>query len=797
MPIRRILIIAVLVICLVVDGIAWFATYRIVQTPSVEAVQATQAIISQPKTAIIEQSSQSFHTVVSLNGEWLYKQTGQEIAEYPLPETDTSRWHTMEIPRNWYLEGLNYHGVIWFRRVFTASEEWKGCIVNLVFDGVDYFAEVWVNGIRVGSHAGYFEPFTLDITEEITYDQPNVLVVRVDSPYEVQGVAWPANKTLIKGIFGQNQARPGGAWDSSGQEYNTGGIWNDVRLEISSFLTVDALKLQAAWNYPLPTFNLPEVKASVSLYNYSDAPADVEILVRMDPDNFEGDPITLPSQVTQAPPGRGEVTITGMAVRPALWWTWDRGQPNLYRVTVRVTMNGNVVAEKHERFGFREVKVDEGWTWKLNGVRFFVRGTNYASTQWLSQADRELLEGDINLIRQANLNFVRVYAHVEPMEFYDLADEAGLLVWQDFPLQWAYSEAPEFITEAQRQMEAMVNLLFNHPSIAVWCAHNESPWANRQLSRYISGYDARQNKRLDELLQARAQILDPTRYVHQTSGTGDAHVYPGWEDGSWKDYENLPGQPFVSEFGAQALPGMRTMFDTFDPLELNYRSGEVRTRWEFHDFQYSETFNVAKIDPGIPGEGYDRLETFIKNSQAYQANLLQFAIETYRRAKYDPMQGIVQFMLVDQWPSITWSVLDYARNPKPGYTALQTAMQPVLPSIRLTQLPAELDGRYWVYPADSLPGVVLWVVNDTLQTYPSTSLSWRIVNPSDLVIQEGEAFINIQPDEASSKTTLSKLELAPGKYRLIVQLESRDGVVLGTNLAYIKVVTVSEETPAP
>jgi len=103
----------------------------------------------------------------------------------------------------------------------------------------------------------------------------------------------------------------------------------------------------------------------------------------------------------------------------------------------------------------------------------------------------------------------------------------------------------------------------------------------------------------------------------------------------------------------------------------------------------------------------ETVEEFIANSQVYQANLVQFATESYRGAKYDPMQGIFHFMFVDDWPSITWSVLDCDRQPKAGFYALQTAVQPVLPSINAT-LPERLDGRRWVYscrpPDDRLVG---------------------------------------------------------------------------------------------
>ena len=119
------------------------------------------------------------------------------------------------------------------------------------------------------------------------------------------------------------------------------------------------------------------------------------------------------------------------------------------------------------------------------------------------------------------------------------------------------------------------------------------------------------------------------------------------------------------------------MLKIFNQNELNYSSGEARDRWIFNDFQYDETFNIAKIDVD-ERENISPLAVFITNSQAYQASLIQVCHKSYRRAKYNPMIGIFQYMFVDEWPSISWSVVDVRRQPKPGYEALKTAMQPIL-----------------------------------------------------------------------------------------------------------------------
>jgi beta-mannosidase len=775
---RKLIALTILALFLVVDGLAWTASYRAATAPSPEELRLQAGATPIAATSPVEKRGDGLYETISLNGVWLYKQTGSELnlpsgEGYFSPDLDITTWHTMTVPLNWYLAGLNYHGVIWFRREFQADEAWHGRAVRLRFDGVDYLADVWLNGKSLGRHTGYFQPFTFDVSESLNYGGNNVLVVRVDSPYEEYGTAWYNHKTLIKGIFEHFDARPGGGSGRAGQEYNTGGIWNDVALVVSDYATIDNLRLRAEWPQGVAE-GTAVLTATALLNNYSDLAADVTVSLALTPRNFAGDETHTLSQTLTLAPGRTTVELSGTIPGLRLWWPWDRGEPNLYTARVTVTEAGQALAERETAFGFREIRVDTDWTWWINGQRFFPRGSNYVSTQWLAETDKEWFLRDVQLMRDANLDFVRVYAHVEPVEFYEAADELGILVWQDFPLQWGYTDAPEFVDEALRQQQDMIDLLYNHPSIVVWCGHNESPWASPWMANVVRDYDPRQNKRLDELLYDQARKLDPSRYVHLTSGTGDAHVYPGWDSGTWWDFRDLPGAPFITEYGAQALPNLRTMQRMFMPLELQYESGEVAQRWEFHDFQPNETFSVARIPRG------QGLGAFVADSQAYQANLIQFATETYRRAKYDPIQGIFQFMFVDDWPSITWSVMDYYRQPKQGYDALQTAMQPILPSIAAAK-PARLERRYWVYERSGQFYASVWIVNDTLEEYPNAQLRWQIEDLTRRPLHSGTAIVRVPSDGVRWAVTLYGLDLDPGYYHLRVQLVSAEGDELGHN----------------
>ncbi len=800
--------IAFLSLMLVLDILVWGLTYRAATAPPPEALQQAQSAGARPAPPV-QARGDGFVETRSLNGTWRYLQTGAELnMGYEKPEYSDADWHEMDLPNNWYLAGLNYHGVIWFRRRFTVPREWEGRAVRLRFEGVDYFAEVWLNGQPLGRHEGYFQPFQFDVHGLLNYGGENVLAVRVNSPFEEYGTAWPYHKELIKGVLNHHDTRPGGGWGPAGQEYNTGGIWNDVMLVASDFLTVDALRITPG---PAAGDTLKEgadasIQAEAVIYNHSDRPTPAKVVLTVAPYSFQDDrPPTVLTQEAILQPGENVLMIQGTVPSPRLWWPWDMGDPNLYQAELRVTVQGRAVAARQETFGFRQIRVTPQWEWYLNGVRFFPRGTNYIASQWLAETlgplePPQAMEPmpppeiaaragstpwflrDVQMMREANLNFVRVHAHVLPPAFYRATDALGILVWQDFPLQWGYSDAPGFHDNALRQMQDMIELLYNHPSIVVWNAHNESPWSAQWMADRMPDYDPSQNRRLDRQLQGLARKLDLSRFAHVNSGTGDAHPYPGWYYGRWQDFAQTPGAPMITEYGAQALPNVTTLRTMFTEEELAYNSGEARQRWEFHDFQPQETFEIARIDRG------DTIEAFVSNSQAYQANLLRFATEAYRRRKYEQVQGIFQFMFVDDWPSITWAVVDYYRRPKLGYAYLRTAMQPVLPSIDAA-LPDRLDRATWVYRDPTRFWFTLWVVNDLHRPFPGAMLRWEI-RMGDRSVMGGQERVDIQPDASQEITTITNLSLPSGDYELRVQLLSATGQRLGENRLAFRIAAV-------
>ncbi len=436
--------------------------------------------------------------VLPLDGRWKALPGDLAAANLYEPAVDDSAWPELRVPANWFLEGWNLGGQVWYRRHFAAPLLPAGAVASLDLAGVDYAADVWLNGTYLGHHEGYFEPFTLATASALKPGAENLLAVRVDSPFETPQ-AWSLRKRLIKGVFAHHDTRPGGAWSPRGQDANTGGIWAPVALRVTSHLRLGLLRIRPEVD-PATGIAAPQVEMSVDLAG--PVGEAVELAVVLSPYNFAG-PAAEPLRFSRRlAPGANDVLLLLPPRAVELWWPWEHGEPRLYRVAVTAGVDGRTADRAETVFGFRTVTQESGGAWRINGRRTFLRGTNYISTQWLSEMTPERFASDVGLMKAANVNAVRVHAHVEPPAFYQACDEAGLLVWQDFPLQWGYTDEPAFAAEAVRQAVAMVDVLFNHPSIIVWSLHNEPPWDADWMRYRYPDYDPQQNRSLDERLRA-------------------------------------------------------------------------------------------------------------------------------------------------------------------------------------------------------------------------------------------------------------------------------------------------------
>ncbi len=579
------------------------------------------------------------------------------------------------IPSNWNLrEFENYSGTLWYIRKIKIpkNKSWK----RLFFEGVDYFTDVWFNWNYLGSHEGYFQEFGFMLDEVILNDEENIIVVKVTSPIEEPGTIWPDRKKLIKGIFNHHDCRPGGWNTKYGQDRNTGGIWNNVKIIFEKDVVIENVKIS-------PEIKNDLAKLKIIIDYKSRLTFQTEVLTKFVFKYGNGKSKTVKFK-TSYKPNCGQVIKVVKLENPELWFPWEIGKPALTKIKI----SSLIFNDKNIQFGIREVKLSNSQEFFINGKRLFLRGTNIIPEQFLSNLTSQKIKKLITALKEANINIVRIHAHVNRSELLEALDKAGILVWQDFALQWTYDESENFKENAIKQIKDMIKQFYNHSSIVFWCCHNEP---------------GEQIESLDSYLYKAVKEEDQTRIVRRASNY-EEHPYDGWYWGTAEHFAATPMGPLVTEFGAQAVPeinSLKKILSEEDILNLNWDA------WEYHNFQYEQTFNVARVSIG------KSINAFIEESQSYQATLLKTAIDFYRRKKWDGITGIFQFMFVDGWESISWSVIDYFGKKKIGYYALQKCFSPLYISI-------DLKKKY--YQSGSKLFIELWIINDLHKVFREVEL---------------------------------------------------------------------------
>ncbi len=343
----------------------------------------------------------------------------------------------------------------------------------------------------------------------------------------------------------------------------------------------------------------------------------------------------------------------------------------------------------------------------------------------------------------------------------------GLMIWQDVPLQWGYDDSAAFAENAVRQTRTMMDQFGNSPAIIVWGGHNEPPWNSPWMEKRFPDW----RKTLNQTLTQRvgdALAEDTSRIVHRFSAV-EEHYWAGWYFGTLRDLLAPAKTGIITEFGAQALPRLSTL-KTIIPARLLWPKTTAAddpgwVRWKYHNFQPFQTFKFAGIPRG------NNIQEMIENTQAYQARLVALAAESYRRQRYQPVTALFHFMFVETWPSINWGVVDYLRQPKAGYYALQRAYQPILPSIE----PVTASWRQ-----GSPATVRLWAINDTWAACEDCRLTWQVRQNGQMLAQ-GETSLTLPPDAGQMVRELTVTPAGPQPVTIVYRIDNRRGKHVGAN----------------
>jgi beta-mannosidase len=613
-----------------------------------------------------------------LSGTWRAAVADDELVRwFADPEFDDGGWGEVRVPSHWRSNAAfaDTDGPVLYRTRFptpTADppDDWSALDTRwwLHLDGAFYSSDVWLDGDYVGDTEGYFFPHVFEVTDQLELGGEHTLAIDLTCAPQRDRRA----KRNLTGVFQH--------WDCLDPDWNPGGLWRPVRITTTGPVQIRHARVLCR--------DATAEAATVFLRTVLDTreTRDVEIVTTIAGQRFvETRPLAA---------GENRVEWTVVVPEPELWWPHALGDQPLYDLVVEIRTEDRLADRRHWRLGLRSVQLRD-WILHVNGERLFLKGANIGPTAMaLGDASDADLRRDVELARSTGLDLLRVHAHVTRRPLYDAADELGMLLWQDFPLQWGYARTVR--RQARRQAREMVDLLAHHASIAIWCGHNEplaldidaDAISDPQKARSIAVRGALAmllptwNKTvLDHSVRRVLCRNDPSRpaiahsgvFPHppQFDGT-DTHVYFGWYHGHHRQFPQLLrwwprlGR-FVSEFGAQAVPD-----------EASFCEPERWPDLDWPRLAQRHSLQKARFDVYVPPADHATFDEWRAATQAYQAEVIRTHVEALRKIKYRPTGGFAQFALTDAHPAVTWSVLDHERRPKAGHAALAAACAPVI-----------------------------------------------------------------------------------------------------------------------
>lgn len=480
-----------------------------------------------------------------------------------------------------YKAGREFY-TYWFRTEFDVPVDYDKKIIWLQVDGINYRAEIWVNGFLLGNMSGMFKPDYINITDFAKVGEKNALAIKVypvDVPGTIAYKEWGAANGEYHnggdGNIGLNTTMLMSAgWDftfNDGIRDRNTGIWKSVSLYATD---------RVALRHPFVKSELAKprydsAKQTVSVEVTNPTQGDVTCVIKGE---IVGENISFSRTVRLFRGETKEVVFTWKEFpqlvidKPRLWWPLNKGSQELYRLKMTASIRGQVSDEVSTRFGIREITSDQNTPDKsrqfyVNGKKIFIRGTNWIPEAMLRHSD-ERTYAELRYTRQSGINLIRMWGGgiAESDYFFQLCDEMGLLVWQEF---WMTGDTkhPHDKDLYLSNVEATVKRLRNHPSLAYYVSSNEST----------------------EMPGAKDLILalDGTRgYQMQSECDGIHDGSPYKQVNPMQHYENTASDRgsrvdgFNPEYGAPTLPTVETLREVMDEKDLWPINKEV---WDYHD----------------------------------------------------------------------------------------------------------------------------------------------------------------------------------------------------------------------
>jgi hypothetical protein len=573
----------------------------------------------------------------------------------------------------------------WFINRFILSKHEEGQKVWINFRGINYKADLFLNGHRVNQEPleGMFLRRSFEITKFLKNDSINTMAILVLPPDQVGN---PNGGQGGDGMIARNntmQFTAGWDWIQPVRDRNTG-IWDEV-----TFTTTGTVKL----NDPLIATSVPGkrvpgekqtnafITVSSELENLASQPVKGQFVCAFDGKEFS-------KNVELKANSKLSVALSAITVKqPRLWWPNGMGNPELYPIKIEFRLaNGTVSDLKEERIGIREItstmdSLTKGRIFLINGQKLFIRGGNWIASDWLLRLSAERYATEVRFHRDMNLNMIRVWGGglTERPEFYKACDENGILVMQDLWIsgdcngawqdakkkesQLRRSEYPDnhplFIASAIDQ----IKMLRNHPSLCFWTGGNE--WAPAKDVLEVLKNDVFPTYDPQRLFISYSTSPELTFNLLNNSGDGPYGILePEW-------FFNFRSNPFNPELGSVGLPEAQTFRDIFEEKDL--RSAHALSRnsaMQYHKFS-------AYADQTDRYGEYKTLDEFVLRAQMINYQQYQSFMEGWTSHMWEWYTGILIWKTQNPWTALRGQMYDHGLDQNACFYGLRSACEPI------------------------------------------------------------------------------------------------------------------------
>jgi mannosylglycoprotein endo-beta-mannosidase len=561
----------------------------------------------------------------------------------------------------------------WYRASFMVPAAYKGRHTWLHFSGINYTAEIWVNGRQAGTMRGAFIRGDVDISEFVKPGRHAVLAVLV-SPQPHPGV--PHEHTVALGV-GKNGGETaidgptflstiGWDWLPAVRDRDTG-IWLPVTMDSTGPILVKDPFITADLS---ASHDNADLYISAMLENKSPTPVTGTLTGIIQFQNSKEHEITFHQPVTIAASGREAVALDSKSTPelhvsdPKLWWPNGYGPQNLYTLTLRFDVGEKSSDSATRQFGIRKIEYQvadsENLTLSVNGVRVMARGGNWSLDEGMKRITRDRLDAQFHMHALANLNIIRnwVGQSTSP-DFYDMADKYGILLWDEF-FQPNPNDGPD-PTDIPTYLANVTDKVVryrNHPSIAVWCARNE-------------GYPP---KELDDTLKTLMSRLDPTRLYQSNSADGrgvSSHGPYYWRSPRFFYAFN---ESFKTETGSVSIPTIESIQGMMPQKDWE----TINDDWAQHDMAAGAQRGNEFPTSLAKRYGHIRnLADFVQKGQLATYEAFRAMYEGRNAEMFKATTGVITWMSHPAQPSFVWQLYHYDLEPNAALYAAKKASETV------------------------------------------------------------------------------------------------------------------------